>query len=87
MNMIEMLVSIWLVSWFITRFEPLQMVLELLPNKLIPNLIKLIVTCLKCVSFWSTLLVTQNIVLASGMAFISFWYDKWIGPIERRVRL
>jgi hypothetical protein len=87
MNMIEMLISIWLVSWFITRFEPLQMVLELLPNKLIPNLIKLLVTCLKCVSFWSTLLVTQNIVLASGMAFISFWYDKWIGPIERRVRL
>ena len=82
-----MLISIWLVSWFITRFEPLQMVLELLPNKLIPNLIKLLVTCLKCVSFWSTLLVTQNIVLASGMAFISFWYDKWIGPIERRVRL
>lgn len=87
MNMIEMLISIWLVSWFITRFEPLQMVLELLPNKLIPNLIKLLVTCLKCVSFWSTLLVTQNIVLASGMAFISFWYDKWIGPLERKVRL
>ena len=87
MNMIEMLISIWLVSWFITRFEPLQMILELLPNKLIPNLIKLLVTCLKCVSFWSTLLVTQNIVLASGMAFISFWYDKWIGPLERKVRL
>ena len=85
--MIETLVSIWLVSWFITRFEPLQMVLELLPNKLLFNLFKLLITCLKCVSFWITLSYTQNIVLASGMAFISFWYDKWIGPLERKVRL
>ena len=85
--MIETLIGIWLVSWFITRFEPLQMVLELLPNKLIPNLFKLLVTCLKCVSFWLTLLWTGNIVYASGMAFISFFYDKFIGPIERKVRL
>jgi hypothetical protein len=85
--MIEELISIWLVSWFITRFEPLQMILELLPNKLLYNLFKLLITCLKCVSFWITLIYTGNIVLASGMAFISFFYDKFIGPIERKVRL
>jgi hypothetical protein len=85
--MIETLIGIWLVSWFITRFEPLQMILELLPNKLLPNLFKLLITCLKCVSFWITLIYTGNIVLASGMAFISFFYDKFIGPIERKVRL
>ena len=85
--MIETLIGIWLVSWFITRFEPLQMVLELLPNKLLFNLFKLLITCLRCLSFWITLSYTQNIILASGMAFISFWYDKFIGPIERKVRL
>ena len=85
--MIETLIGIWLVSWFITRFEPLQMILELLPNKLLYNLFKLLITCLKCVSFWITLIYTGNIVLASGMAFISFFYDKFIGPIERKVRL
>lgn len=85
--MIEKLISIWLVSWFITRFEPLQMTLELLPNKLIYNLFKLLITCLKCVSFWLTLGYTQNIVYASAMAFVSFWYDKFIGPQERKVRL
>ena len=85
--MIETLIGIWLVSWFITRFEPLQMILELMPNKLLPNLFKLLITCLKCTSFWLTLIYTQNIVLASGMAFISFFYDKFIGPIERKVRL
>jgi hypothetical protein len=84
---IETLISIWLLSWFITRFEPLQMTLELLPNKLLWNLIKLLTSCLKCVSFWITLAYTQNIILASGIAFISFWYDKFIGPIERKVRL
>ena len=85
--MIETLIGIWLVSWFITRFEPLQMVLELLPNKLLFNLFKLLITCLKCVSFWITLCYTQNIILASGIAFVSFFYDKFIGPIERKVRL
>ena len=85
--MIETLIGIWLISWFITRFEPLQMVLELLPNKLLFNLFKLLITCLKCVSFWITLCYTQNIVLASGIAFVSFFYDKFIGPIERKVRL
>jgi hypothetical protein len=85
--MIETLISIWLVSWFITRFEPLQMVLELLPNKLLFNLFKLLITCLRCLSFWITLCYTQNIVLASGIAFVSFFYDKFIGPIERKVRL
>ena len=85
--MIETLVSIWLVSWFITRFEPLQMVLELLPNKLLFNLFKLLITCLRCFAFWATLLWTGNIIYASLMAFISFWYDKFIGPIEKKVRL
>jgi hypothetical protein len=85
--MIEILISIWLVSWFITRFEPLQMVLELLPNKLLWNLIKLLTSCLKCVSFWITLCYTENLILASALAFISFWYDKYIGPLERKVRL
>lgn len=85
--MIETLIGIWLVSWFITRFEPLQMVLELLPNKLLYNLFKLLISCLKCVSFWITLLYTENLILASAIAFVSFWYDKFIGPLERKVRL
>ena len=85
--MIKIMISIWLLSWFITRFEPLQMLLELLPNKLLWNLIKLLISCLKCVSFWITLGYTQNIIAASGIAFISFWYDKFIGPLERKVRL
>lgn len=85
--MIETLISIWLVSWLITHFEPLNMVLELLPDKLFWNLIRLLLTCLKCVSFWLTFIWTGSILFATALAFISFWYDKLIGPIERKVRL
>lgn len=85
--MIETLFTIWIICWFITHFEPLHMILELLPNKLVYNLFKLLLTCLKCVSFWMTLIWTKDIFLAALMAFISFWYDKVIGPEERKVKL
>jgi hypothetical protein len=81
------LFKIFMISWFISRFEPIHMTLEALPNKLVYNLIRLILTCLKCLAFWITLTLTQDIFLASLMAFIGFWYDKIIGRIENKVRL
>jgi hypothetical protein len=81
------LFKIFIISWFISRFEPIHMALEALPNKLVYNLIRLILTCLKCLAFWITLTWTQDIFLASLMAFIGFWYDKIIGRIENKVRL
>jgi hypothetical protein len=63
------------------------MTLEALPNKLVYNLIRLILTCLKCLAFWITLTWTGDIFLASLMAFIGFWYDKIIGRIENKIRL
>lgn len=83
----EIMIKLFLLAWVITRFEPIQMLVELLPDKLIYNLIKLLLTCLKCVLFWSVLVFTGDIFLASGMAFIGFWYDKLIGPQENKVRL
>ena len=80
-------IKIFLLSWMITRFQPIQMLMEILPDKLIYNLIKLLLTCLMCVSFWSSLLITGNIFVASGVAFVGFWYDKIIGFYENRVRL
>lgn len=81
------LFKIFIVSWFISRFEPIHMTLEALPNKLVYNLIRLILTCLKCLAFWITLTWTGDIFLASLMAFIGFWYDKIIGRIENKIRL
>ena len=81
------LIKVFLLSWLITRFEPLQMILELLPDKLIYNLIRLLLTCLKCVLLYTTFIFTGDIFLAAGMSFIGFWYDKLISPIENKVRL
>lgn len=81
------MIKLFLLAWVITRFEPIQIVLELIPDNLVFNLLKLLVSCLKCVSFWLVLIFTYDIFLASGMAFIAFWYDKLISPIENKVRL
>lgn len=81
------LIKVFLLSWLITRFEPLQMLLELLPDKLISNLFRLLLSCLKCVLLYATFAFTGDIFLAAGMSFIGFWYDKFIGPIENKVRL
>ena len=81
------LLKIFMISWFVSRFEPIQMVLEVLPNKLAYNLIRLLTSCLKCLAFWITLIYTGDLFLASLMAFIGFWYDKIIGRIENKIRL
>jgi len=80
-------IKMFILSWMITRFQPLQIILEMLPNKLIYNFTKLLFSCLMCVSFWSTLIWTGDIFIASGVAFVGFWYDKIIGFYENRVRL
>jgi len=82
-----LMISIFLISWVISRFEPIKMIEEMLPDKLVYNLLRLMITCIKCLIFWITLIWTGNIILASAGAFIGFWYDKFIGPIERKVRL
>lgn len=87
MELAILLLKLFSISWFLTRFEPLHMVLELLPDKLIYNLIKLLSTCIKCVLFWLTLSITLDPFIASGMAFIGFWYDKLVSPLENKVRL
>jgi len=34
--------------------------------------------CLKCTSFWFTLIITQNIFIAAVASFISFLIDKYL---------
>lgn len=87
MEMTILMIKFFVLAWVVTRFEPIQMLLELLPDNLVSNLTKLLLSCLKCVLFWSVLSFTGDVFIASGMAFIGFWYDKIIGPIENRVRL
>lgn len=82
-----MIGSILAISWTISRFEPLHMAAELLPNNIAFNLLRLMIGCFKCLSLWIGLAMTGSLAIASAMAFVAFWYDKILGPIENRVRL
>jgi hypothetical protein len=79
--------QVLILSWLITRFKPVEMMLELLPDNLFFNLVQLLLSCLMCVSFWTGLILTQDIYLSALISFIGFWYDKVLGFYERRVRL
>ena len=79
--------KLFMFSWLLTRFQPIQMLLGALPDNLLMNIIRLLFSCLMCMNFWMTLGYTQDFFFASVMAFIGFWYDKIIGFYENRVRL
>lgn len=88
MNDLMILLSqVFILSWLITRFSPLQMILELLPDKLILNMIQLLFSCSKCFAFWFSLIYTGDIFLSAFMSFIMMIYEKTIGFWENRVRL
>jgi hypothetical protein len=67
--------KVFLIAWFITHFEPIRDRLERL--YLIKRLEKVldIVTCFKCLSFWSVLIVTWNVYYAIFASLIAYLYD------------
>ena len=67
--------KVFLIAWFITHFEPIRDRLERL--YLIKRLEKVIdiVTCFKCLSFWSVLIVTWNVYYAIFVSLIAYLYD------------
>ena len=90
--MIEIIIKSILIGWMITRFEPLQMILELIPDvksplvNIISNIVKLLLTCSKCTTFWLSLLIFQDVYLAIASSFFMVIYEKTIGKWERQVR-
>jgi hypothetical protein len=92
--------KVFILSWFITRFEPLQWFISKLFliefsekfNKLnkIKNelkfLLETLTTCMKCTSFWLALILTQDIYLSSISSFIGMLYEKTIGKWETKIK-
>ena len=87
METILLLIKLLLLSWFITSFEPIQMLLDLLPDKIYWNILKLITSCLKCCAFWITFIYTGDIFMASGISLVAAIFDKTINSWLHRVRL
>ena len=67
--------KVFLITWFITHFEPIRDRLERL--YLIKRLEKLIdiLTCFKCLSFWSVLIITWNVYYAIFASLTAYLYD------------
>ena len=81
-------IQIFLITWLVTRFEPLKIILELLPDKyILLNMVILLLTCSKCFAFWFSLIYTQDIFISAFMSFMMMIYEKTIGFWENRVRL
>ena len=74
------------IAWFITRFMPIQEIISRLPDKYF-YYIKMALTCSKCVGFWSTLILFQNIWLSILTSFLMMLYEKTIGEWEHSVKL
>jgi hypothetical protein len=81
------LLKIFLITWFITHFELIQDTLLSVFDRLCQstdnNILKriydslyTILSCHKCLSFWTTLIVTQDIFMACGVSFIAYLLNR-----------
>ena len=80
-------VKIFLASYTVSRFSPIQMILELLPNKLIYNLIKLLMSCSRCFALWFGMLLTGDIWLSMSVSMFMVVFEKTFGVWENKVKL
>lgn len=76
-----LVVKLLLLSNFIINFQPLQWLIELLPDNMIKWISIVLTTCFRCNSFWLSLILTQDIFLSAGISYLAFIYSK----IEERI--
>lgn len=96
------IIKCFFLSWLITRFEPIKDILstffvkavDYLPHTIIMQRrwLKIaaktltFVTCLKCISFWTTLFITGNIFIAAIVCFIAVWYNQLLKKKEQEFK-
>ena len=87
---IILLTKLFLIGWFITEFQPLQSLLDIIASKLyflsnnqyyrtIIDSLFVVTGCLKCILFWLTLIVTLSPLHAILLSFIGYTYKQIIG--------
>lgn len=92
-NNIDMIIKIMLLAWFLTHFEPISWIIETINPKtdnifllLIFDIIKLLLSCIKCCAFWSGLLIF-NIWIGLAAAYGCFVYDKLFSRWETQIKV
>lgn len=82
--MINQLINTFCLAWVILHFEPLQKLINKLPESAVKFYTQSLFSCLMCTSFWLSLILTHNIFTASISAFLGFWYSRLISDYEKR---
>jgi hypothetical protein len=83
-----LIAKILLLAWFLTRFEPVQWVVEIMfegKTDLVSKLLYLALSCSKCIAFWCGIILSQNIFIAILGSFLMVVYEKTIGKWEKRI--
>jgi hypothetical protein len=80
-----LMIKAFILAYFITRFQPIEMLLEILPDKLIFNILKLAFSCSKCCVFYTSLVYTHNFYYSVLNSFIMIIFERTIGKWERRI--
>lgn len=75
-----------LTAYTISRFEPLKMLLDLLPDNLFWNLLRLLLTCSKCLAFWTGILF-GGIWIGMGASLLITLLEKTIFGWMDQIRL
>lgn len=78
--MITLMIKAFLLGWLITNFQPLKQLIKKLPQNAFTFYFQMLTGCIKCCSFWVCLILSGNIFLAAGTAFIAYWYDYLLAP-------
>lgn len=71
------------IGWLIAKFEPLHWVVDYifinaLPQSKFLEYIHASFGCWKCTSFWTTLLISGNIVTAAIVSMVAYILSQWI---------
>ena len=76
----EALITGLAIGWLIAKFEPLHWVIDSIFMRWESKLAQYIHSafgCWKCTSFWTTLILTGNIVDAALVSMVSYLITQW----------
>lgn len=78
----EALITGLAIGWLIAKFEPLHWVIDYvfiqwLPESKFMQYVHSAFGCWKCTSFWTTLILSGNIVYAALVSMVAYLITQW----------
>lgn len=76
----EALITGLAIGWIIAKFEPMHWVIDLIFMRFESKFMQFVHAsfgCWKCTSFWTTLILTGNIVYAALVSMVAYLITQW----------